>query len=240
MLSSTSSSTSTDHNETSIEDRHSKKIQRKIKKNSRSRSLYNERSSKSVQTDIPPPNSQFFEEACVLVDSHRSQTSSSSSSSSSVSYSIDEPASSSSSSEDDASQRNVRNELYKNAQLTVAEFNVLFQGCVGRMALPEAHCETLLNFVRLILPLDNNLPLSYRRIKKVVNDECMEKTVLCSICFSELNDDKRCSSETCSSHRKEKFLKTTVCVGNVKKQIEYVINANREAISSYRGNIFLY
>jgi len=76
-------------------------------------------------------------------------------------------------------------ELYKNSKISVDEFCTLFSSCVSKMSLSEADTGLLLNFVRAILPIDNNMPDSYYALKKKMNQVSEIKvTKLCSRCES--------------------------------------------------------
>ena len=144
-------------------------------------------------------------------------------------------SSSSSSSEEDFSSQCATTRLYNKSTLTVSEFVVLFLACVGKLAIAETHCDMLLNFIRLLLPMDNNLPLSYRRIRKLVSEDGMKKLSLCSICFRELSKFKLCPSETCLSNRRPKTTITTICVASKRTQIANIVSRNISAINSYLG-----
>ena len=92
--------------------------------------------------------------------------------------------------------------LFTNSQLTVSEFNQLFIACANRLSLAESHCQILLAFIRLIAPTENHVPSTYNRIKKTCagNNDFMQRWKLCSICFKELNQLKKCPSKELNYH----------------------------------------
>ena len=72
-------------------------------------------------------------------------------------------------------------------------------GLVDRLSMPESHRETLLEFTRLILPPDNNLPNSYYQIKKSIPTPNITEITLCKLCnelvIHEKGKKKQCKNE---------------------------------------------
>lgn len=76
------------------------------------------------------------------------------------------------------------------------------------MSLPEIHRELLLEFIRTIVPKENNLPLSYRSIKKKAGVTSIKEHSLCKGCGVEIENRKegeskiiKCDTALCLANR---------------------------------------
>lgn len=56
--------------------------------------------------------------------------------------------------------------IYPGSKIVLNEFNTLFMGMVDHLAIAETHKDVVLEFIRLLMPPDNNIPNSYNLIKK--------------------------------------------------------------------------
>ena len=142
---------------------------------------------------------------------------------------------SSSSDDSDEEMISFNHRLFVNSPVTVKQFNVLFSSCVDRISLAEAHAHVLLDFIRVILPCVNNLPKTYRNIKRLRSDSCLQRTKVCSLCFEPLDTSMHCPSETCGSKDYNKSCKTTICVANVAKQLGHLVSMHKDSMDKYRG-----
>ena len=69
--------------------------------------------------------------------------------------------------------------LHFYSTLRLKEFNTLFIALVDKFSLPENKRDSLLEFIRLLLPQENNLPKTYYMIKKGVNASEIKEISLC-------------------------------------------------------------
>ena len=57
---------------------------------------------------------------------------------------------------------------------------------VEKLSLPESHRDIILDFIRLILPPLNNIPESYERLKKCIEEPDMKEFLICKGCQNEI------------------------------------------------------
>ena len=130
----------------------------------------------------------------------------------------------------------IHKELYPNSHLKVEDFNTLFMVMVIKLALPHSHCSLLLEFIRLILPIDNNLPDSYYKIKNLNFKTNVSQFALCKICEVVLDKNKKCPSETCSSHRIIIKKNIKVLCSNISNQLITILSLHYKSMLNYIGN----
>lgn len=116
--------------------------------------------------------------------------------------------------------------------MNVQNFNILYLSLVDKLSLPVSHSDLLLEFIRIILPENNNLPCSVYKIKRknVVNEIRAYK--LCKICETELVDNK-CSSENCLSHRTNIKKNIQVHCAKVSTQLGIILKNHSNSIKQY-------
>ena len=146
-----------------------------------------------------------------------------------------------SSDDDDSSEIDYnRNEkkIYNNSNFKVSEFNKLFLSCCDKMSLNEKDCNLFLEFIRLILPLDNNIPESYYKIKKLNHKSKIQEAFLCKTCEDKLDHKKKCTNEFCSSYNLTIKRPIKCYTANVKDQLNDILNKHYKTMIKYRGKIF--
>ena len=119
------------------------------------------------------------------------------------------------------------------------DFNTLFISVIDKLELAETHSECLLDFIRLILPTNNNLPNSVYRIKKRSTYSKIKTYYLCKICESKLVDNK-CPSETCYSHKTIIKKHIQIHCANVTSQLEIILSNHLNSINDYLSIIKLF
>lgn len=92
-------------------------------------------------------------------------------------------------SEDDFNINKIKGklELYKNAKLKLGQFITLFCALVDKLALAESHRRDLLEFIRILIPDEINLPDSYNLILKSLKKPDISSFILCKRCGKEIN-----------------------------------------------------
>ena len=127
--------------------------------------------------------------------------------------------------------------LYPNSKLTVQDFSVLFMGIIGRLGnSPATQCEDLLEFLRVLIPNENNMPESYFRINSLFHKSKVIEFRLCSICQEQLNAKKKCPSKTCISNMSLHSLKPIkVFILDINKQITFILENNYQSILNNLG-----
>jgi hypothetical protein len=131
--------------------------------------------------------------------------------------------------------------LYPDARITVKDFSALFMGIISRLGnLPATQCEDLLEFIRVLIPSENNLPESYYRINNSFHKSEVTEFRLCSICQEQLNSKKKCPSVTCISNMSLHSLKPIkVFILDINKQITFILENNYQSILNNLGKYFI-
>jgi len=107
--------------------------------------------------------------------------------------------------------------------------------------MPSEHAEIILEFIRTLFPLSNNVPNSYYRIKKSISTPNVTETILCKLCKNEVKFEKGrkklCSNELCQAS--DKYLKSFETIkifnSNVETQIISILEDNYESILNYQS-----
>lgn len=129
----------------------------------------------------------------------------------------------------------IHKELYPNSHLKVEDFNTLFMVMVIKLSSPQSHCLLLLEFIRLILPVNNNLPDSYYKIKNLNFKTNVSQFSLCKICEMGLDKNKKCQSDTCASHRIVIKKNINVLCSNISNQLITILSLHYKSMLNYIG-----
>ena len=129
--------------------------------------------------------------------------------------------------------------------INVNDFNTLFLATVNKLAIAENQRETVLEFIRLLLTVDNNLPCSYNKIKKSVEMPDIKNNILCKFC------NKKIEFEKIGRKKFKKFTKT-LCISNrqgikskslvkvievdIVSQLRIILDNHKQSIDSYHSN----
>lgn len=76
--------------------------------------------------------------------------------------------------------------IFEESQISLNEFNTLFMGMVDQLALAEIHRDVVLEFIRLILPINNIIPKSYNLIKNSIAVPEIKTFMACKLCGEEV------------------------------------------------------
>lgn len=127
--------------------------------------------------------------------------------------------------------------LYPGSKHTVKDFSALFMGIIDRLGnLPSAQCEDLLEFLRILIPNENNMPESFYKINKSFYKSKVIEFRLCSICLKQLNSNKKCPSQTCVSNMSLYSLRPIkIFILDINKQITFILENNYTAILNNLG-----
>ena len=109
---------------------------------------------------------------------------------------------------------------------------------VSILALPDTHSDKLLEFIRMIIPVDNDLPSSFGIIKKKFTKNSTKEFKLCHICKRELIN-KTCPSAFCITNSytpKFNISKSIkVVTADIHTQIHTVIQSNLDTLNRYNS-----
>ena len=121
-------------------------------------------------------------------------------------------------------------EAITSTNMPVKTFQTLFIALVDKLELPEKRSDILLDFVRLLLPINNNLPSSSYMIKKSM-DVKLSQYKICKNCFSEL------SKNVCEKCNDTNASKIKIHTLNIAKQIITILDNHICHINDYKGKI---
>lgn len=130
--------------------------------------------------------------------------------------------------------------ICENSPINLFEFKNGFLWCCSKLKLPKIHRSTLLGFIKSILPGDNIIPRSYRRLIKDVKINKSKKMSICYFCSKELSDNSSCTNEDCKKNMtKNPYIESMVqCVKfNVSEQLIFIIKKQNSLIENYKGNL---
>jgi hypothetical protein len=129
--------------------------------------------------------------------------------------------------------------IYENSCITVAEFRLSLLLLQQKINLSPANTKLVFEFVKALLPKDNNLT-SYRKLIGDFKCEKSSSTKACLICCRPLLLKECCDKRSCIVKKNTKELikyKDLLCVKfDFRKHLEYVVVEKWENILSYQGN----
>jgi hypothetical protein len=132
----------------------------------------------------------------------------------------------------------LNDEIYIDSNIKIRDFIFSFMLCCRNINLSKKGINTVLRFIRSILPTGNKIPKTYDSIlKKMAVSEKNEKSY-CNFCFQASNDPV-CSSTSCIEQEK-KSKKTyenpaKVYTLDYVNHIEQVVKKNHQIILNYRS-----
>lgn len=129
------------------------------------------------------------------------------------------------------------------SNIDVKTFNKLFLGVVGRLSMSAQHADIMLEFIRVLFPLDNNVPNSFYMINNSILTPNVTESILCKLCKNEVTFQKGrkklCSNELCQAS--DKYLKSSDLIkvfnSNVETQIISILDDHYQAIIDYQSKI---
>ncbi len=128
--------------------------------------------------------------------------------------------------------------IYENSGITVAEFRLSLLLLQQKINLSPANAKLVFEFVKALLPKDNNLT-TYRKLIGDFKSEKSSSTKACLICCKPLLLKECCDKRSCIVKKNTKELikyKDPVCVKfDFRKHLEYIVVDKWENILSYQG-----
>ena len=145
--------------------------------------------------------------------------------------------------------------LFKNSRLNVRKFSILFMATVDKLGIAEDKRDMVLELIRYSLPINNELPLTYHMIAKIIPKPEISSFLLCKICNQEISSSKytdseeekkkfkrtktlkKCLNEDCASNRIGLKSKSFVKVFslNIFSQLKIILENNEKCIKSNIG-----
>ena len=129
--------------------------------------------------------------------------------------------------------------IYKNAIITVAQFNLLLTLFISRFSLSKICSEQLLKLVIFLLPKPNKICKSVSKLYLNNNIKKPIKKIVCSTCWEEKGVLKsRCKNDLCVFDNKDTQLE--VFYLDSTQQLESILKRKKQTILKYKnvGNIF--
>ena len=132
--------------------------------------------------------------------------------------------------------------LFLGARISLKSFISIFIGLVDKFNLPVSHREVLLNAIRSIfLPAENEVPLSYYRLKNTIELPEIRAFFLCKICESPIQksgpNKNKCKNRFCQANicglKKRSFV--SVISSDIIWQLKNIISSNLDSIKKYKG-----
>jgi hypothetical protein len=94
--------------------------------------------------------------------------------------------------------------IYSGSNVYLNEFCVVFLTLIHRLKVSENGINMLLKFLVSILPPDNIIPNSYRKLLKSFDIRKMKPIHICSFCSKRIERNSKCSSNECVSKMRKK------------------------------------
>ena len=131
--------------------------------------------------------------------------------------------------------------IFNGSLLTNTEFALLFILLCDKINICKSSRDTLLKFIKAVMPKENILDTSYHMMEKRFQDDTRKSTdAICSICLNSFDKKiKRCVNTRCQRNeilRGTTLTKKThfeVSLFNVCEQIRIIFNKNYEEIKHY-------
>ena len=133
--------------------------------------------------------------------------------------------------------------IFKGSLLTNTEFAIANIVLCDKINICKSSRDTLLKFIKAVMPKDNLLDTSYHLMEKRFKDDTKKSTdAICSICLNSFDKKiKRCVNARCQRNeilRGTTLTKKThfeVSLFNVSEQIRLIFNKNYEEIKSFKS-----
>ena len=119
--------------------------------------------------------------------------------------------------------------IYAGSHLSVNEFAVSYLWLTQKLRISRIGREILLDFIRSLLPFNNNIPKSYRAILKSKKFSQPKPVKICSICY---NDTLNCDCKITNFKKTIEVLKF-----NLQEQFEYILSKEWSTIKNYRSKL---
>jgi hypothetical protein len=136
----------------------------------------------------------------------------------------------SSETEDDLNYKGFDNDnIYSGSNVKVEDLALSFILLCKKFNIPVNAKDTLLDFIRNIVPVINKIPCSYRKlIKNLSFNAVRKKNKLCSVCLLE---HFQCPKS---------IKKLSIFEIDIEKQLPCFVRKNWLTITSYKGNNFIH
>lgn len=95
-------------------------------------------------------------------------------------------------------------EIYPNSGITLLQFALYFIWLCNRLKMNQRTRSTLLKFIKFVLPINNNLPLTYKTLLKLLVPKEQRNTTVqvCNLCKETIEN---CRESSCQSKGKDSF-----------------------------------
>ena len=135
----------------------------------------------------------------------------------------------SSETEDELNYKGFDNDnIYSGSNVNVEDFALSFILLCKKLNIPVNAKDTLLDFIRNIVPVINKIPCSYRKLIKNLGFNAVKTTKLCSVCLL----------EQCQCPKSIK--KLSIFEFDIERQLSCIVRKNWLTITSYKGNNFIH
>lgn len=111
---------------------------------------------------------------------------------------------------------------------------------MDKIDIPATKIDSILDLVRLALPLDNNLPLSYTStVTEMSITQLYKQHAVCFMCDSAIEKSKICTSDICPNYNIKKK-SSKALTSNIVEQLKVVFNNHLGSMIRYKGTSFFY
>ena len=105
---------------------------------------------------------------------------------------------------------------------------------INKISIPLNQVDSILDFVRLVVPRINNLPTSFNAMKKMINTyNLVTKYKICQLCNNVIVDGKLCNFEGCAYQNLKKPI-VKVFTSNIFEQIKTIFGNYLTSMVEYK------
>jgi hypothetical protein len=127
--------------------------------------------------------------------------------------------------------------IFDGSTISIKDFAIAFVCVSNKLQLSEQATQTLLEFIRAVLPSLNNIPSALSKLLSGLNIDKPEEVRICSVCNQETNKAK-CENRKCESNSLTN--KTIQCVENViifdiERQLREVLKREWNNFATYKS-----
>jgi hypothetical protein len=122
--------------------------------------------------------------------------------------------------------------IYDGSSITCNEFNISYFWICRKLNLSKNKRNILLEYIKYNFPATNRVPKNYNSLCRSLNlqDDKVEKLVLCSVCYSKLKNRKQLNCEKCEK------LKKKPCEQSKRKIVDAIVFDYKNQLSNVFGS----
>ncbi|RNA06260.1 hypothetical protein BpHYR1_004370 [Brachionus plicatilis] len=126
--------------------------------------------------------------------------------------------------------------LYYGSNLSTKEASLLIICFFNRFDLSSFAQQKLLELIRMLYPISNDLPKTINKLEKLVNSETgqFKEKKFCDACLVELSTDKKCQNHNCSNNKKLIKQNNSFTYLDIQSRLTRLIRNNINNINSNR------